>query len=211
MATHFPGHDRRERPPVSSLLTPEGLKRVREIVGPVALLSIVVGLVAVGFFLWKTDNLDLGAAGLAGVWIISFVAAAAMVIPVPGLAAVCVAGSTGVGPNPLVIGLVAGSAEALGEMTGYLAGASSRRLLRRNRFYPIMRLMMSRWGGVVLFIGSTIPNPLFDILGVLAGSVSYPVRKFLPIIFVGKTIKSSAIAYGCFYGVGIVELIVDAA
>ena len=80
----------------------------------------------------------------------------------------------------------------------------------RNRFYPRLRLLMARWGGVLLFIGSVIPNPIFDIIGVLAGSVGYPLRKFLPIVFVGKAIKSSAIAYGCFYGVGIVEWIVDA-
>jgi membrane protein DedA with SNARE-associated domain len=71
--------------------------------------------------------------------------------------------------------------------------------------------MMSRWGGAVLLIGSIIPNPLFDIIGLLAGSVRYPVRKFLPIVSAGKAIKSSGIAYGCFYGVGIVEWIVNAA
>ena len=71
--------------------------------------------------------------------------------------------------------------------------------------------MMSRWGGAVLLIGSIIPNPLFDIIGLLAGSVRYPVRKFLPIVFAGKAKKSSGIAYGCFYGVGIVEWIVNAA
>lgn len=185
--------------------------RVRSIVGPAAMLSVVAAAVAFGFFLWQTDNLDLGTAGFAGVWVISFIAASSIIVPVPGLAAVCVAAAPGVGLNPLVVGVVAGSAEALGEMSGYLAGAGGRRLLRRNRFYPRLRLLMIRWGGILLFIGSVVPNPVFDIIGLLAGSVGYPVRKFLPIVFAGKAIKSSAIAYGCFYGVGVVEWIVDAA
>lgn len=190
---------------------PAWYARIRNLIGPVAMLSVVLVAVAFGFFLWRTDNLDLGVAGLAGVWVISFIAAASIVIPVPGLAAVCVAASPGVGLNPLVVGVVAGSAEALGEMSGYIAGASGRRLFTRNRFYPRLRVMMNRWGGILLFAGSAIPNPIFDILGLLAGSVGYPIRKFLPIVFAGKVIKSSAIAYGCFYGVGVVDWIVNAA
>ena len=192
-------------------LIPPWYARSRNVIGPMAMFSVVLAVVAFGFFLWRTDNLDLGTAGLAGVWVISFVAAASIVIPVPGLAAVCVGASPGVGLNPLLVGIVAGSAEALGEMTGYLAGAGGRGLLRRNRFYPRLRILMNRWGGIVLFVGAVIPNPVFDIIGLLAGSVGYPIRKFLPIVFVGKAIKSSAIAYGCFYGVGVIEWIVDAA
>ena len=199
------------RLPRRHLLIPDWYARIRNVIGPAAMLSAVLAAISAGFFLWSTDNLDLGIAGLAGVWLISFIAASSIIVPVPGLAAVCVAASPGVGLNPLVIGIVAGSAEALGEMTGYIAGASGRGLLRRNRFYPRLRLLMNRWGGVLLFIGAAVPNPLFDIIGLLAGSVSYPIRKFLPIVFVGKAIKSSAIAYGCLYGVGIVGWVVDAA
>ncbi len=211
MATRPPGTDSADGHVYHAWLVSDWYARARDVIGLAAMLSVVAAVVSIGIFLWQTDNFDLGVAGLAGVWIISFVAASSIIVPVPGLAAVCVAASTGVGFNPLVIGIVAGSAEALGEMSGYIAGASGRRLLRRNRYYPRLRLTMSRWGGIAIFIGAVIPNPLFDILGLLAGSVAYPVRKFLPIVFVGKAIKSSAIAYGCFYGVGIVERLVDAA
>ncbi|MDA1256470.1 MAG: VTT domain-containing protein [Chloroflexi bacterium] len=189
---------------------PLWLVRRSDIIIPLAMLSVVLAAVAVGIVLWRTDNLDLGTAGFAGVWIISFIGAASIIVPVPGLAAVCVAAAPGIGLNPLAVGIVAGSAEALGEMSGYIAGASGRGLMRRNRWYRRLRVLMGRWGGVLLFIGSAIPNPVFDFIGIVAGAVGYPIRKFLPIVFVGKAIKSSAIAYGCFYGVGVAEWIVNA-
>jgi membrane protein YqaA with SNARE-associated domain len=51
-----------------------------------------------------------------------------------------------------------------------------------------------------LFFGSIIPNPLFDIMGVAAGSVLYPVKRFLLIVFIGKTIKFAWIGVSCYWG-----------
>ena len=55
---------------------PLWLVRRSDIIIPLAMLSVVLAAVAVGIVLWRTDNLDLGTAGFAGVWIISFIGAA---------------------------------------------------------------------------------------------------------------------------------------
>jgi membrane protein YqaA with SNARE-associated domain len=39
-----------------------------------------------------------------------------------------------------------------------------------------------------------------DVIGVAAGSIRYPLRKFLLIVFAGKTIKFSWIGFSCYYG-----------
>jgi membrane protein YqaA with SNARE-associated domain len=48
---------------------------------------------------------------------------------------------------------------------------------------------MKRWGGWAIFVFAAAPLPLFDIAGVVAGALGYPVWKFLLIAWPGKCIK----------------------
>lgn len=168
-------------------------------------LVIVAIFITVGLVLWTTGQFNVDNVGLAGVWFFSFIGAASIFVPIPGLAAVCVAASPAVGLNPIAVGVVAGSAEALGELTGYLAGMGGRGFIERNRYYPRFKALLQRRGGLILFFGSVIPNPLFDVMGIAAGSILYPVRKFLLYIFVAKSIKSTGVAYACFWGITWIE------
>ena len=169
------------------------------------LISFVVAFVIFGTVLWITDNLNAENVGYSGLWIISFIAAGSIVLPLPGPVAVCIAATPDLGLNPLVIGLVSASAEALGEMTGYIAGISGRSLLKRNKYYPRVQSLILRRGGLFLLLGAIIPNPLFDVLGIAAGGVGYPIRKFLAIVFIAKAIKSVAIAYACLWGIDSIQ------
>lgn len=170
-----------------------------------AVLTAVVLFLVAGLVLWLTGQFKVETVGYAGVWFFSLASAASILIPVPGIAAVCAAATPSLGLNPALIGVIAGSAEALGELTGYIAGVSGRSVLERNRLYPRLRELLLRFGGPALFFSSVIPNPLFDIMGIAAGSTGYPVRKFLLYVFLAKTIKSTGIAYGCFWGIGFVQ------
>jgi membrane protein YqaA with SNARE-associated domain len=177
------------------------LSNNRDRVFRLSLITFVIGFVIVGAVLWLTDSLNLENVGYGGVWIVSFIAAGSIILPIPGPAAVCIAAAPDLGLNPLIIGIVSASAEALGEMTGYLAGLSGRSLLERNRFHPRVHRIVIRRGGLILFLGAIIPNPLFDVIGIAAGSIGYPIKRFLAIVFVAKAIKSTAIAYACFWGI----------
>ncbi|MDA1296553.1 MAG: hypothetical protein O3B04_00945 [Chloroflexi bacterium] len=168
-------------------------------------LAIVLGFITAGIVLWATGRFEVERVGYGGVWFFAFIGAASIFVPIPGLAAVCIAAAPAVGLNPLIIGLVAGSAEALGELAGYLAGLGGRGFLARNRFYPRFRELLIRRGGLILFFASIVPNPLFDVMGIAAGSILYPVKKFLLYIFVAKTIKSTGVAYACLWGVTWIE------
>jgi membrane protein YqaA with SNARE-associated domain len=173
--------------------------------GPLMVMAVFV---VIGTAFWLTGRFDVESVGYPGVWFFSFIGAASVFVPVPGLLAVCVAASPAVGLNPLIIGVVAGSAEALGELTGYMAGMSGRGVFERNRFYPRFRELLIKRGGLILFFGSVVPNPLFDVLGIAAGSMLYPVRKFLIYVFFAKTIKSTGVAYACFWGITWVESLI---
>lgn len=171
----------------------------------ISIAVFVIGFVTVGVTLWLTDSFNMENVGYGGVWIVSFIAAGSIILPVPGPAAVCIAAAPNLGLNPLTIGIVSASAEALGEMTGYLAGISGRSLLEKNKYYPRVHSLVRRRGGIILFIGAIIPNPLFDVIGIAAGSIGYPIKRFLAVVFVAKAIKSTGIAYVCFWGIDWLE------
>ena len=161
------------------------------------LISIV--FIATGLVLWTTGTFNIESAGYTSIWFLAFIGAALVFLPVSALAAVCVAATVDL--NPFLVAVVAASAEAIGEMTGYLAGMGGKAVFERNRFYLRFKNLFLRYAALTLFFGSIIPNPLFDIMGVAAGSTLYPVRRFLLLVFIGKTIKFTWVALGCYYGV----------
>jgi len=162
-------------------------------------LLVSVAFIISGVVLWTTGTFNIETAGYASIFFLSFIGAALIFLPVSALAAVCVA--VAVDLNPFMVALVAASAEAVGEMTGYLAGMGGKSFFERNRFYLRFKNLFSRYAALSLLIGSAIPNPLFDCLGIAAGSILYPVKRFLLLVFAGKVIKFTWIALGCYYGV----------
>jgi len=161
-------------------------------------LLISVAFIATGLVLWTTGTFNIETAGYASIWFLAFIGAALIFLPVSALAAVCVA--VAVDLNPFMVAVVAASAEAVGELTGYLAGMGGSSLFERNRFYLRFKQLFLRYAGLTIVLFSIIPNPLFDIVGVAAGSILYPVRKFLLLVFIGKTIKFGWVGLGCYYG-----------
>jgi membrane protein YqaA with SNARE-associated domain len=102
--------------------------------------------------------------------------------------------------NPFIVAVVAASAESIGELTGYMAGMGGKSFFERKRFYLRFKNFFLRYAGLTLVLFSIIPNPLFDIIGVAAGSILYPVRKFLLLVFIGKVVKFTWVGLGCYYG-----------
>ncbi len=161
----------------------------------------VVSIVVTSIVLWLSGNFQLSSVGYTGIWVLNLMSAASIAIPIPGLATTCAAAVPAVGLNPFLLGLVAGSAEAIGELTGYIAGMGGENIIKRHALYKRAKSLLERYGVIILFIGSVIPNPLFDLLGIAAGSTRVPLRKFIPPVFLGKAIKSGYIAWGCHAGV----------
>ena len=161
-------------------------------------LAVVVAVFTVAFAL--RDMLQVPAAealGYPAVFLISLMGNATVVFPVPAILAVC---SGGIVLAPLIVGLVAGIAMALGETTGYLAGFSGSNLARNNRVYRRVQPWMERRGWIVVLLFASIPNPLFDIVGMAAGATRMPLWRFLGAAWAGKTAMGIATAYGCAIG-----------
>lgn len=160
------------------------------------LLVVVAGVVALA--LLRDKFTVSGQVGYPVIAFLSFIASASVFVPIPGVLSVC---GGGLVLSPLVVALVAGASESLGELTGYAAGFGGRGFVERARLYQRMVGWMEMRGWLVLFVLSVIPNPVFDVAGVAAGALRYPIWKFLGVVCVGKFIKSLGIAYACFFGV----------
>ena len=160
----------------------------------IGILLAVLAASASAFLL--RDQLTPAQAGYGGVALASLIASAGLIIPVPALGAVC-AGAIFL--NPALLGLIAGTSESVGELTGYFLGYSGRDMARRYRLYKRLESLVRRRGWLPLFLVSLVPNPIFDIVGIAAGALRYPLWGFLSVVWVGKTIKFITFAYACKY------------
>ena len=160
-----------------------------------AIFAITIGVILslyVGY-----NHIPFSFVGYAGVALSALLASGGMVLPIPALAAACTASILLV---PLFVAIVAGVAEALGELTGYFLGYSGRGLATRGRFHSRLESWMHRRGWLVLFLLASIPNPLFDVAGIAAGALRFPLKGFMAVVLTGKLIKFMGLAYGCAWG-----------
>ena len=156
-------------------------------------------VVAVALALTFRDRVPLDQVGYLGLGLTVLIASGGLVLPVPSLATACAAGIL---LEPPYVALVAGSAGAAGELTGYFLGYSGRGVLDRSRLYQRMEGWMRRRGWLVLFLMSLIPNPIFDFVGIAAGALRYPLWRFLAVVWTGKFLKFLALSYACLHSVG---------
>ncbi len=146
------------------------------------------------------DNLlALRAIGLPGLFLITFLANATIVLPAPGL--LVVASFAGTGLPWWAVGLVAGVGATLGEMSGYLAGASGRAIVTDRKTYNRLEGWMGRYGSLTITALAFVPSPLFDLAGVIAGALKMPWYQFLFWCFLGKLPKMLLVAYAGSAGI----------
>jgi membrane protein YqaA with SNARE-associated domain len=154
-------------------------------------LMAVIAITVAGYLL-RDELQNFAVLGYPGIFLISLITNATVVLPAPGFIVTLVAGSIF---NPILVAIAAAAGAALGEMTGYLAGYSGRGVFERAPSYARLEELMEQYGGWVVLVLAALPNPLFDIAGAAAGALRMPVVAFLIWAFAGKLIKMLVIAY----------------
>jgi membrane protein YqaA with SNARE-associated domain len=166
----------------------------------VRVLTVIVVVAAlVGALIFRDHLRELERYGYAAVFLVGLVSNATLILPVPGLAVSSVLGSVF---NPWIVGLVAGIGQALGELTGYMAGYSGHTWVDDHPRYDRLVIWMQQYGVFTVFLLALLPNPLFDVAGMIAGVLRLPVWQFLLSAAVGKVIKNIAFAVAGYYGLG---------
>jgi membrane protein YqaA with SNARE-associated domain len=160
-------------------------RRWSALVGMVAGIAILGGLSA-AFVFFPINWQAVGSWGYLGIFGVVFVATASVAIPIPYLLIVARAGSF---LDPVLIALVAGLAGTLGELAGYLIGIGGSGLLPHGRLYERARYWICTYGFWCIAFFACVPNPLFDAVGLAAGTLRYSWWRFVLACFAGKAIK----------------------
>jgi membrane protein YqaA with SNARE-associated domain len=148
--------------------------------------------ITVGIYYFRDSFRNLASFGYLGIFLLSILANATIILPAPGLAFVFGMGAVF---NPLFVALAAGAGAAVGELSGYLAGYSGQSIIQRTPFEQQLEGWMKKYGGLTILVFAFIPNPLFDVAGMIAGVLKMPLWKFLLFCWIGKTLKMLLFAY----------------
>lgn len=181
-----------------------GVKKKSQLKYLLLLAAALLAIILVTVLVQKPTNFDeyIKSSGYVGVFLMALIGSASPIWPLPGSWAVFIA--AGLGLNPIILGLLGGLGEAIGELTGYTAGFGGQVALQRFKRYKQIEGWMRRWGGPTIFVVSAIPNFFIKAATIAAGGLRYPLWKFFLFCWAGKTVKSLAFAfagYGLFDGI----------
>lgn len=165
-------------------------KRTLNIIRVIVLLAVIALTV---FLVIKREEIQaLKAYGYPGIFLFSILANATIFVPVPG---VMFTSAMGAVFNPLFVSIAAGTGAALGELSGYMAGFSGQAVVEGSERYQRVVRWMEKYGDITILVLAFIPNPLFDLAGIIAGILKMPIWKFLIYCAIGKILKMIIFAY----------------
>jgi membrane protein YqaA with SNARE-associated domain len=153
---------------------------------------VLVIALSVYIFSLRDQAEELAVYGYPGIFLLSFMAYATVLLPAPGIAVVFTMGAVF---HPLGVALAAGSGAALGELSGYLTGFSGQVAIERTAAYERLAGWMQKNGPLTILLLSALPNPFFDLAGVAAGALRMPVSRFLIWCWIGESLKMLFFAY----------------
>jgi uncharacterized membrane protein YdjX (TVP38/TMEM64 family) len=155
------------------------------------ILVFSLGLAAAAYFL-RDKIIYLQNLGYFGVFIINLIGSATIILPVPALVTTIAAGAF---LNPLLAGIFSAAGSTIGELTGYYTGVGGGELVKKDKNVKKVEKWMDKYGLWVVFVLAVIPNPIFDLAGIVSGASGIPLRKYLIAVFSGKLIKFIILAY----------------
>jgi membrane protein YqaA with SNARE-associated domain len=143
--------------------------------------------------------------GLLGLFAISVVTSASVMVFTPGLMFTIIAGTL---YPPIIVALVAGLGNTLGEFTSYFIGLGGNYIIEKKVDKKKLTTLekvegwFKRHGFILFPIFAVGPLPM-DLLGIVAGGLRYSKWKFFVGVFIGKFIKCLVLAYLGYAGISI--------
>lgn len=177
--------------PLPTPVTPAKPRRLVELLPRIAGIVFALAL-TVTIFVFRDQLQRAERYGYLGIFIISVLGNATIVLPVPTFVTAFAGGGVF---NPVLVGLISAAGATIGELTGYLAGISGKAVVENREMYARFQRWMQRYGLIALFVLAAIPNPFFDLAGIIAGVSRVPLYQFMLVTWAGKIVKFLIIAY----------------
>lgn len=159
------------------------------IVSLLGLIAIPIVLVTIGF-----DLESIARYGYIGVFLATFISSTTVIFPTPGVAVVLFAAALF---NPGWVALAATLGGGLGEFTSYLVGYGGILVIEPKyaQRYKRAEGWMRRYGSVTIFLFALFPFLIFDLVGIVAGTLRFPFWKFMLFTLAGRLPRSFIEAY----------------
>ena len=159
------------------------------------ILALILGIaITVLVIIYANRIRDYEEIGYLGVFLLTFLGNATVLVPVPVLAPLNIV-LGGILTSPLLVGLTIGIASSMGELIGYLVGYAGSGIVTSSKAYKKMEVRIKKYGLWAIFFLALIPNPLFDVAGLVAGAIGIKWWKFLLAMGAGKTVRAIIFAY----------------
>ena len=186
----------------------QGKKKISKQTLNIIRVLILVGVIAltIVLFINREKIQELKAYGYPGIFLFSILANATIFVPVPGVVFTSAMGAVF---NPLFVSVAAGAGAALGELSGYLAGFSGQAVVEGSERYQRVVRWMEKYGDITILVLAFIPNPLFDLAGIIAGILKMPIWKFLIYCVIGKILKMMMFAYSGYWVINFIDGILN--
>jgi uncharacterized membrane protein YdjX (TVP38/TMEM64 family) len=163
----------------------------RSVILRILAIAMVI-ILTVTLFLLRDKVQDLGVYGYPGIFLISIIANSTVILPLPG---VMITSAMGAVFNPFWVAVAAGTGAAIGELSGYLAGFGGQAIIKETERYQKLTNWMRKYGDWTILVLAFVPNPAFDMAGIIAGALKLPVYRFLLWCCLGKILKMLIFSY----------------
>lgn len=158
-------------------------------------LIFVIGLTIL-IFVFREEINKFKAYGYPGIFLVTLLANATVLIPAPGVAFVLAMGAV---LNPFLVALAACLGGTIGEISGYLAGFSGQAIVENTKVFRKIEPFVQKYGVWAILILAAIPNPIFDLAGIAAGGSKIPLSRFLLFCSIGQFIKMLCFSMAGYY------------
>ncbi len=168
-------------------------ERVRKVFIPLLALLLVIVISVVLFVYGRNPQIvaELKGYGYLGAFLISLIGNGTVLLPgivlpiLSGLGAVLYQAAGLI--SPVIVGLAGGAGAAIGEIVGYMAGYAGRGIVGNNKLYQRLVGGVRRWGTIAIFVFALVPL-FFDLVGLAAGVLRFPLWKFVLICWLGRSL-----------------------
>jgi len=163
---------------------------------------IALVLFNVALFLAPIDYVALGGLNYAGAFLLTFVANAAVVVPVPYIP--IVAHMATEAESAAVVVVLAALGSALGECVAFYVGRVEKELFTGHPWFERIRYFFRyEWRAAIFLFFFAIPlNPVFDVGGLGAGALGMRLRTFFIPVLLGRVVRFTIIAAVAFGLIG---------
>ena len=156
------------------------------------LIFLSVLAITVAIFIYRDRVSELGGYGYLGAFLISVTCSATIILPMPGMLLIFALGAAF---HPVLVGLAAAVGGTIGEITGYILGYSGRGLMPNSKIYVKAEKWIRKWGTMTIFIFALVPPLPIDIVGIVAGTLRFPLWRFFLACLFGKALLYTGMAF----------------